>query len=100
MKNEVASCNDMKRTKPEKKLHYEAQLIVQRYGKSFEDALEIAKASLRSAEVTDQAARNSKRREAQVRAEKKHDERKRGDDGFKPAGLPMQGGAPGLGKRR
>ena len=82
-------------------LRYEAQLIAQKFGKSLEDAAEIARAMKASQDAQRQKSISSKQKERHLKAERRHDRAKKESMGTsKLSGLPLQGGAPGLGKRR
>lgn len=75
-------------------------MIMRRTGKTMEDALIIATALIRQAEKDKQASRKARLRDRTVRAEKRHDARKRGEIIQNTYGPALQGGAPGLGKRK
>ena len=90
-----------KESKADRLLRYEAQLIAQKFGKSLDDATEIARAMKAAQESRRQRATSSKQKERRLKAERRHDLAKKESMGTaKLSGLPLQGGAPGLGKRR
>jgi len=81
-------------------LRYEAQIIMDRYGKRFEEAVEIARHVLAEKARADQTAAKIRRAERRVRAEQRHDRQKREDNPYPVHGPALQGGIPGLGKRK
>ncbi len=90
-----------KESKADRSLRYEAQLIAQKLGKSLGDATEIARAMKAAQEAQRQKAISAKQREKHLKAERRHGRAKKEPMGTsKLNGLPLQGGAPGLGKRR
>ena len=90
-----------KESKADRLLRYEAQLLVQKLGKSLGDATEIARAMKAAQESQRQRAISSKQQERRLKAERRHDLAKKESMGTaKLSGLPLQGGAPGLGKKR
>jgi len=82
-------------------VRYEAQLIAHKFDKSLEDATEIAQAMRQAQNAQRQRSVSSKRKVRQLKAERRHDRAKKESIGTSAlSGLPMQGGAPGLGKRK
>lgn len=90
-----------KESKADRLLRYEAQLVAQKLGKSLGDATEIARAMKAAKESQRQRTISFKQKERALKAERRHDLAKKESMGTaKLNGLPLQGGAPGLGKRR
>ena len=90
-----------KESKSNRLLRYEAQLIAQKLGKSLNDATEIARAMKAAQGAQHQSTISLKQKERRLKAERGHDRAKKESMGSsKMHGLPLQGGAPGLGKRR
>jgi hypothetical protein len=90
-----------KESKADRLLRYETQLIAEKFGKSLSDATEIARAMKAAQESQRQKTIRSKQQERRLKAERRHDLAKKESMGtLKLSGLPLQGGAPGLGKRR
>jgi len=90
----------MKEKERERLLRYEAQLIADRHGKSMADALIIARAAAAAKAAEHKAKRSALMNEKKLRAERRHDLRKKGATVFKPHGPPVSGGLPGQGKRK
>jgi hypothetical protein len=90
-----------KESKADRLLRYEAQLIAQKFGKSLGDATEIARAMKAVHESQRQRIISSNQKGRMLKAERRHELAKKESMGTaKLNGLPLQGGAPGLGKRR
>ena len=90
-----------KESKADRLLRYEAQLIAEKFGKSMGDATEIARAMKAAQEAQRQRTISAKKMQRRLKAERRHDRAKKESMGTaKLNGLPLQGGAPGLGKRR
>ena len=87
-------------TKREKQIRYEAQVIAGKYGKSLEDAIEIAKKSLAAKAAANNRNRDRKRKVTRARVEKRLDGRKKPEYIYEIHGPPLPGGLPGLGKRK
>lgn len=69
----------MKETKTQRLLRYETQLIADRYGKSMEEALVIARAAAAAKAAEHKVKRSALANERRIRAEQRHDRRKMGD---------------------
>jgi hypothetical protein len=98
---EKASQPPKRESKAERLLRYEAQVISQKLGKSLDDAMEIARALKAAQDAQNQRSIRLAQKQRRVKAERHHDRLKKESMGSsKLHGLPLQGGAPGLGKRR
>jgi len=87
-------------SKSDRAIRYEAQIIAKRYGKSLDDAMEIAKRLLAAKSTADNRKRDARRNETRIRAQQRFDRRKKPDYPYHLHGPGLQGGIPGLGKRK
>jgi hypothetical protein len=87
-------------SKGNRAIRYVAQLIAKKYDKPMNDAIEIAKQVLAAKARSDNRKRDARRNEARIKIQQRFEKTKKPEYPYRVHGPALQGGIPGLGKRK